>query len=251
MICFLDESATDAKDMDQAVLGGIVMNRRDVPELNAAWATMLDRYGLPAGLHMYELGPKGPYPHLVGDACSEMLAAAVSVINSLRIFTFAASWDNRKHEVLFSDAMRQDHFSVYAMAFMMAVEINRASAVSQRYISTVDYILDDGNRFKQQIIRMHNSITTLPSLRQFQVGALHFNTDTNIPALQAADVVAWTERRRKSGKLLGGIHAPLSHLFDDMYADSVAPEHLIKQLADSFALAEAGLIDTTVEDDEI
>ena len=106
----MDESATDAKDSDHAVLGGSVMNRRDVPEFDVAWDQMLTKHGLTDGLHMKQLGPKGPYPHLVGDACAAMLAEAVTVINSCRIFTFGASWDNRKHEALFSAEMRTEHF---------------------------------------------------------------------------------------------------------------------------------------------
>lgn len=59
VVCFLDESATDANDTDFAVLGGLVMNRKDLPEFNAVWAAMLAKHKL-AALHMIDLGPKGP-----------------------------------------------------------------------------------------------------------------------------------------------------------------------------------------------
>ncbi len=164
IVCFLDESATDAKDSDHAVLAGTVMNRRDIPGFDAAWLAMLERHGATSGLHMNDLGPKGPYPKLVGDTCVGMLTDAVSVINKWRIFTFGASWDNRKHEELFSDAMRQEHFSVYAMTFMMAVEVNRGSAAHQGYDGEIDYVVDDGNRFKRHMTRMHRVIKQLPDL---------------------------------------------------------------------------------------
>src|SRR5712692_1787955 len=92
VVCFLDESATDARDSDCAVLAGTVMNRKDIPEFDSARNAMRARHGLASGLHMIELGPKGPYPLLVGDACTAMLADAVSAINRCRVFTFGASW---------------------------------------------------------------------------------------------------------------------------------------------------------------
>lgn len=236
--CFLDESATDAKDTDHAVLGGIVLNKRELPEFNGLWNDLVGRYGLTKGLHMKELGPKGPYPNLVGDACAAMLADAVGIINRCRIFTFGASADNRRHEQLFSTRMRDEHFSVYGMAFMMAVEINRASAVQHGYRGTIDYVLDEGNQLKRHVVQMHEAIERNSQLRRFQVGHLHFATDTAIPGLQAADVIAWSTRRMKSGKALAGVLSPLQRLFDEHYADSPAPDRPIRKLAKSFARAE-------------
>src|SRR5687767_13813981 len=104
VVCFLDESATDAKDTHFAVLAGSVMNRSDLPVFDFEWKEMLQRYGLTYGLHMIDLGPGGKYPDVVGDRCSAMLTDAVAIINKFRIFTFAATWHNRKHELLFSPA---------------------------------------------------------------------------------------------------------------------------------------------------
>src|SRR5713101_1774792 len=89
-------------------------------------------------------------------------------------------WDNRKHEALFSSAMREKHFSVYGMAFMMAVELNRASAAREGYSADIDYVLDDGNRFKQHIIQMYDSIRRMPELAEYRVGSLDFDTDANV-----------------------------------------------------------------------
>ena len=244
VVCFLDESATDAKDSDHAVLAGTVMNRKDIAEFDAAWLDMLKRHGAASGLHMRDLGPKSRHPHLAGNACTAMLSDAVRIINRCRIFTFGASWDNRKHEGLFSETMRQKHFSVYALAFMMAVEINRASAARQNYNGEIDYVLDDGNRFKRHIVQMHDVIGRLPEPAEHKVGSLVFGTDAEIHALQAADVIAWATRRVKAGKQFQSVHKPLNGLFDRYHADAPAPADIIGQMAKRFALAEAGLLDS-------
>jgi hypothetical protein len=191
---------------------------------------------------MIELGPKGPYPHLIGDACAALLTEAVGLINNFRIFTFGASTDNRQHETLFSDSLREEHFSVYASGFMMAVEINRAIALREGYAGNIDYVLDAGNRYRRHVVQLHNSIRTLPELAEFKVGLLEFKTDAGIPALQAADVVTWATRRVRAGKAIKGVHVPLNGLFDDCYVDSPMPKDIAMKLSKSFARAEAGLL---------
>jgi hypothetical protein len=241
IVCFLDESATDARDSDQAVVGGIVLNRKDIAEFDASWKSMLARHGAPAGIHMIKLGPKGPYPHLVGEACAALLTEAVRIINTSRIFTFGASTDNRRHEALFSQDLREKYFSVYTMAFMMAVEINRASAARAGYLGDIDYVLDEGNRYRPHVKAMYDIIRVTPDLAQFKVGSLEFCNDSGIPSLQAADIIAWATRRVKAGKPFKDVHEPLEGLFDSCYADSPAPDDVIRGMSQRFALAEQGI----------
>jgi hypothetical protein len=243
MVCFLDESETDSTSTEHAVLGGIVMDRSAVTRFNEAWNEMTTQSRMTKGLHMCKLGPKGDYPHLVGRPCSDMLREAVAIINHFRLFTFGASWDNRKHEALFSDHMRQRYFSVYGLAFMMAVEINRGSGSNAGYSTPIDYVLDDGNRFKSHIQQMYDSIKNNPELAEFNVGSMEFADDKNVPALQAADVIAWATRRVKAGKPLKGVHMPLASLFDRFYCDSPAPDGVIQKMATQFRSAENGAFD--------
>src|SRR6266498_5124400 len=149
---------TDAKDSDHAVVGGVLLNRIDIPEFGTARNAMLTCYHMSSGLHMIALGQKGPYPELIGDRCAAMLAEAVRIINKARIFTFAVTSNNRQHETLFSSDLRQKIFSVYAPAFLMTVEINRASAARAQYKGAVDFVFDDGNQFKRHLVALHDSI---------------------------------------------------------------------------------------------
>src|SRR5438128_439887 len=85
------------------------------------------------------------------------------------------------------------------------------------------------NRFLRCARKMRSSS---PSLAQFHVGSLEFLNDSDVPALQAADVIAWSTRRRKADKPLVGIHDPLSRLFDDCHADSPAPARILQSLSE-------------------
>jgi hypothetical protein len=88
---------------------------------------------------------------------------------------------------------------------------------------------------------MHNSIKALPELANHRVGSLTFETDSNVLALQAADVVAWATRREFSGKGLTGVYEPLRGLFDQSYVHSPAPTNLIEVMSARFAVAEANV----------
>src|SRR5438132_1668476 len=125
IVCFLDESATDDRASDRAVLGGIVMNRRDLLEFESAWSAMLD-----------------------------------------------------------------------------------------------DYSVDAGNKFRRHVAAMAVSLTTNPELAQYGVAKIHFEDDLQVPALQAADLVAWATRRRSSSSSFTGPFASIRRLFDKTYVES-------------------------------
>jgi len=240
VVCFLDESATDANDSDLAVMGGFVINRRDIPEFEAGWKRMLKKHRL-AALHMVELGTSGPYPHLVGDACKAMLTDAVKAANLCRIFSLGATWNNRSHEELFSAYLRGKHLSVYGLIFLMVVEINRASAAKQNYKHKIDYVLDDGNRFKKHVNQYKSAIKGAATLAANLVGEVDFKTDSSVLGLQAADLISWATRRKYSGKGLNGVHEPLEGLFDQFYVHSPAPPKLIKLMSKRFEVAECNI----------
>ena len=73
------------------------------------------------------------------------------------------------------------------------------------------------------------------------VGGLEFGTDTAVPALQAADVIAWATRRNRSDLPFKEWHMPLKGLFDDCYIDSTMPDAVAKEMSESFAKMEEAL----------
>ncbi len=235
IVCFLDESETDA-NTEQAVVGGITLRRGDLPEFDERWTAMLTKHGLTNCLHMIDLGLKGPYPSLIGDACAAMLTEAVTIINDCRIITLVAPLDNRKHETFVSAEIRNYNFSVYFLAFLMAVTINHANAEHCGYQGNVDFILDAGNKFATHIEAANGPIHKEAGFEGFQIGDIEFGTDSSILALQAADVIAWSARRRNAKKPFGHPHhTPLPTLFAGAFIDPILPDAALTQMAQAFA----------------
>jgi len=241
IVCFLDESETDA-NTPHAVLGGITMNRKELPEFDSRWNQMLAAHRLPDGLHMIDLGPNGKYPHLVGDACAAMLTEAVDIINDCRIATFVAPLNNRTHKTVFSSEIRDINFSVYFFAFLMAVVLNQRNAEGHGCSEPIDYILDEGNRFKEHIVAIKEVVASDPQFDQYKIGIIDFGTDSKIPALQAADVIAWSARRRNAGLQFGSPHhTPLQKLFSGAFIDPYLPADALVELSASLSAALASM----------
>lgn len=241
IVCFLDESATDDRVSDRAVLGGIVMNRKDLPEFDNAWGVMLSAYGVVEGLHMKEFGPGGKNEHIVGADRGQLFSDAVAIIKSTNIFSFGASLSNRLHEQSFSQAVRASVLSAYAAAFMMCVTVVGESGRKRGYDGNTDYSLDSGNNFRRHVEAMAVALTTEPELAQYGVGRVHFEDDVQVPELQAADLVAWATRRRSSSSHFRGPLSSLERLFDETYVESPLPDGPRLTLAASVARREAGL----------
>jgi hypothetical protein len=84
--------------------------------------------------------------------------------------------------------------------------------------------VDDGVAYKEQLVAAHSVVLGIERLNhntgRSWVGRLAFDIDDRVPALQAADVIAWSARRRELGSL-NGVFEPLH----EVLSDKKAPTH--------------------------
>ena len=102
-----------------------------------------------------------------------------------------------------------------------------SSAQIEGYRDNVAYLLDTGNPYKHHILDAHGSIVKSKDRFPLNVGALGFDCDDAISALQAADVVSWSVRRNLASELKSGFE-PLAELFDSKHREiPYAPEWMM------------------------
>jgi hypothetical protein len=103
----------------------------------------------------------------------------------------------------------------YGLAFFFALMANQAySETSLVHPAEVfSYIVDAGFPHVHQLFSIHSAIIRIRKTKGkcCLVGSLTQDTDERVPALQAADVVAWSARRREL-KTLTDEFAPLNEL---------------------------------------
>jgi hypothetical protein len=239
VVCFLDESGTDDQQLDDAAVGGILINQRHLNEFDRAWNAMLRFHGVRNGLHLKEFGPGGKNAHLVGENRAMLFTAAVQIIDDFKIVTMGASLDNRRRKKAFSAALQARLLSSYGLAFMMCVAFHSKNAAHHGYEDRIDFVLDAGNPRSSHVRKIHEIVTADETMKMYQVGTLAFCDDETVPALQAADVIAWATRRRRSGKQFNSAYQPLLGLFNNTYIENALDDATLADLSARFAAIEA------------
>jgi hypothetical protein len=228
-VCYLDDAATDQKNVDHAVLGGVVFNQSGFSEFDEHWTDLMHRYGITQPFHMRELTRHGRLSHISGCRRWCLLTEVMGAINFFKLYTVAISLNNREHEQQLSDKL-QAAMRVYRLAFMAVVVVNVQTAESKDYHEPIAYVLDSGTRYRGRVLETHASMQGDHEHAGWQVGPIRFESDTFLTALQAADVVAWTKRRLDSGLGLPEDFEPLRDLFTENYVTAVVTESLLRDM---------------------
>ena len=212
--CYVDESSTDDKVLPHGVLGAVLFNRNGFVAFDPEWSDLLERYGIEPPLHMSEFGRHGKHGHFDRRQRACLIGEAVHLINTYKIISLSTWLHNRLWEQCMDSAIRRA-YSVYAMCFMGMVVRNRNNADHNHFQGRIAYLFDDGNSKKHHIRKAHSVLRESEFDSRLRLGSLTFEHDTFVTGLQAADMVAWTERRRRGGHPFRNGFESLEALFSD------------------------------------
>jgi Protein of unknown function (DUF3800) len=221
--CYLDESGTDS-DLPTAVVGGLILTPADFFWLDIDWTNAANRYNISPPIHMRELTPHGKFASVDASVRRKLYTDLVQIVNEHKRFSIGAVLATEPYRRIFAGVSKM---SVYAACFGLAVMMNDILAPKSGYDSSISYVLDDGNRYKQDIrdvdagLRCHG----------VNIRKVGFEVDDSNSALQAADMVSWAVRRFLSGKLPSGFE-PLSDLFDQHHTEVPYEEEWMQSVAD-------------------
>ena len=152
--CYLDDSATDHKTVEHAVLGGVVFNRSGFAAFDEHWTDLMHRFRVPQPFHMRDLTPDGRLSHITGCRRWCLVNEVTAAIKYFKIHTVAVSLNNREHERHLSSRL-QSAMRVYRLAFMAAALTVHQVAEEQRYPDAVAYVLDSGTKYRGQVLETH------------------------------------------------------------------------------------------------
>ena len=229
---YLDESGGADPNTPVAVVAGVLITREWFEEFENSWDSLLSEFGIAPPLHMKEFGLDGRFRNVPSCCKRELFGRVVDMINSHHTKTISASITNEEYETLIPLAARK-RFSVYGMCFVLATFLSHELAEINGYADRIPLILDAGNPNKAHVVEAHAwMISAQRDASDFlHVGSLTFDDDKDFGILQAADVVAWSTRRKrtKEGPGLTGHYAPLERLFNRHHVyETWRPEMLEK-----------------------
>ena len=216
---YYDDSGTDATSRT-TVIGGPVMSEQAFVEFEEKWSLLLESYDIPHPLHMKDFFQKGKHGGLPTNVKRELFGKVAKLINKFKFFSISVGVSQVDFNAAIEGKIRQKLIGPYAFAFFNAVITNRKICSQSTLYKkrTISYLLDHGSAGKSQLLAAHGVIANLEqSQGGFRnIGSMAFDTDDRVSALQAADVIAWSARRRANG-MLEEEFSPLNEALSEPY----------------------------------
>jgi len=235
LTCYLDESGTD-NNSTVAVVGGLILKKSEFFWLDHGWRKCLARHGIPWPLHMKEFGEHGELKDVRSERRRALFSDLVKVINDNKSCSVACSLDSEQYQKTFAGV---DQLSMYGASFLLLAMVNGTAAQIEGHKSPIAYLLDKGNTYKHEVLAAHSILLDSNDSYPLNIGTLGFDSDDELSALQAADVVSWGVRRKLASELRSGFE-PLADLFNDLHTEIRYQEEWMKSVADTLKIRAKG-----------
>jgi hypothetical protein len=212
----LDDSGTHDQS-PLVVIGGPVFSRIEHKEFSKRWAKMHSDRKIVPPLHMTDFVGMGKYAGWYPEIKRELFQAASKIINDHRFYSVAVAVSRDDFEARLSQEVRKGLIGPYAFAFFTAVLSNlTAIEHSKLFEGRISYLVDLGSPLPEQLREAHELIVNAQkgTRGESRIGTLALDTDTNVPALQAADVIAWSVRRKQIDGCLPEGFEPINSVID-------------------------------------
>jgi hypothetical protein len=208
---YLDESATDGGS-PVAVVAGILLNWNQYAWLDIEWEKAIKQFGLKA-IHVRKIGPAGDLAGVPEGERRALFAQLAKIINENKGWSIAATLSSDEFKAHFG-WLGERGWSIYATCFLLAAVLVGKQLDYEEYPYDVPYLMDDGNSYKREVERVHQFILSdSRKSRPYHCGSLDFKSDEKYRALQAADVIAWTVRRKRARDPFRNGFEPLEDIF--------------------------------------
>lgn len=198
--CYLDESGTHDTS-HYTVVAGLLLNRNNFISLGTEWQKLLREMRIKPPIHMKEFGrPHGDLAYLTDNERYFLFANIAGIINSHKIYSIAGIIGQKQYKI--SEVNKRKEMSPYGFCFLICVKANQAQAVFNKYPYNIAYLMSEVSEHKGQILDAHAEIKRQQEKegKSYNVGSITFEYPKYVPALQAADVIAWGVNHRLMNK---------------------------------------------------
>ena len=194
LTAYLDESGTD-ENSSHVIVGGYLFTSEAFKLANLEWKRILDRYRLKS-IHMRDLKASGLSSELQAGLVGE-LAEVISTCELGVLVELSMGEYDRLVSASSGKALATRLISPYAACFGVCVRLLSDWANRGGTAGTIGYVMDEGNPYRNQIVDIHFGMKNFYKEvgHNVHLGALAFDDDSEVWALQAADMICWEMRR--------------------------------------------------------
>jgi hypothetical protein len=231
---YYDESAVDGSGPVSAI-GGLVLDYKQYSDIGLEWNRALARHDFPQSyIHMKDFGDDNPlanYPH---DLKRMLLTDLAWIIEDNKFFSVESTLTPSQYKEHFGFLKKarigkkykedeDERLSIHSACFMQAAVLHDKWAEECGYEPEIPFMLDEGCPDRDDIDRVHTdlrfNLLDRPVVLK-HLGGIMWQDDKKIPALQAADVIAWAVRRKAAHMDFDKGTEPLTRIFEKLHMPS-------------------------------
>jgi len=232
--CYLDESGTD-NNCDVAVVGGLILDMGQFYWLGQELQCVLSRHKITPPLHMYEFGKDQKLGHLNSESRRALFQDVARVINDNKAMSIASTLRREDYRRAFDGLTK---LSMYGASFVQVAMMNDTAMKKGGYKGSIRYLLDTGNPNRSDVNDAETVLSSYKCDNGFNLESIGFESDDDNSALQAADVVSWSVRRRLSSGLKSGFE-PLQEILESKHEELAYKDEWMIGVAERIRAKEA------------
>jgi hypothetical protein len=230
---YFDDSGSD-DGSPLVTIGGPVITRIQFKEFGPRWTKILKQCEVDGPLHMTDFVYPGKYCAWPAEFKRHLFLKVAKVINDHKFYSVAVMVSRDDFNSELSQEVKNNLIGPYAFTFFCSVLLTCAAIAESKFFEgRISYLVDDGFGHKDQLADAYSTIANIQrhSTEPRRVGTFGFAIDDDVPALQAADVIAWASRRKHlEGSLPEGFE-PLNEIFERLHEPVPIPRHGVNMLA--------------------
>lgn len=185
---FIDDSGEES--MQFTLMGGPVYAQKDLHALEYEWDRLCLQHQITGPIHMRNFGrPNGRLAHLTNDQRLYLFQDLVLLINRKKIYSLTVAVNNLEFEQYFPVSQFRGYMGSAPLAYLWCMILNQLIMKKQ----PMAYVVARSN-VNSQIADCYSFWESVGSCE-----SLGFDEPRNLSALQAADMVAWANRRKQDG----------------------------------------------------
>jgi len=194
---YVDDSGGDGR-AKVAVMGGPVFAKKNFLSLSRQWIHALDFHKVKPPIHMKEFArPDGRLAYLTNDERHALFSDLVPIINQQKAHSLTVSVNNLKFQEFFPTEKFRGRFGASPLAFLWCMVLNHIIVKEhQDRMERMAYVLSDSpiNVQMDDCYRFFRSYEN--RIGADFTGSFTFDCPKRVDALQAADMVAWANRKK-------------------------------------------------------
>jgi hypothetical protein len=221
---YLDESTINpGTNSPVAVVAGLLFRQQDFFWIETPWKKAAFKHLSQYSIHMKDFGLHGKLNWVSSKTKEALFRDLVKVIRDHKFLSIESTLTHAEYRSAFGGVDKRYQFSIHGLCFMQAMMAIGKWADHFGCTYDIPYMLDDGCADRKALDEIHDFAKNVFQVEHgvMHVGPLAWGDDEEIPALQAADVIAWAVRRKEAGESFDEGYTPLL----DVFQEGHLPQH--------------------------